>query len=150
MQTFLPYIGDPRDPMEIYEESAGLLDQQRLGKQRVENLQIMQTLVSGSRYLNHPAVKMWRGHEWSLLQYQKAICEEWIHNFGFKDTCLVKTMAVYFRHSDGHDNHAPPPWLGDPDFHRAHQSNLLRKDPAYYGKWFPGVPDDLPYIWPVK
>ena len=33
--------------------------------------------------------------------------------------------------------------------HRAHQSSLLRKDPAHYGPLFPGVPDDLPYYWPT-
>ena len=38
-----------------------------------------------------------------------------------------------------------PKWLGDVDFHKAHQSNLLRKDPEYYNF---DVPDDLPYIWP--
>ena len=41
-----------------------------------------------------------------------------------------------------------PPWLGDPDFHRSHRSALLRKHPAYYRDVFPGVPDDLPYVWP--
>jgi hypothetical protein len=57
----------------------------------------------------------------------------------------------------------PPPWFGDEAFHRSHQSNLLRKartmtDDAmeilqmsrdYYDPHFPGVPDDLPYVWPV-
>src|SRR5690606_39436406 len=41
-----------------------------------------------------------------------------------------------------------PPWLGDPDFHRAHQSALLRKNREYYLRYFPDVPDDLPYVWP--
>ena len=30
------------------------------------------------------------------------------------------------------------------------QSSLLRKDPGFYGKLFPDVPDDLPYVWPVR
>ena len=42
-----------------------------------------------------------------------------------------------------------PPWLGNEDFHRSHQSNLVRKDPAHYGPLFPGVPDDLEYVWPT-
>ena len=42
-----------------------------------------------------------------------------------------------------------PWWIGDDDFHRAHQSALVRKDPAHYGPLFPGVPDDLPYVWPL-
>ena len=45
---------------------------------------------------------------------------------------------------------ALPPWLGDPALHRSHQSNLVRKDPAFYKEHFPDVPDDLPYVWPVR
>ena len=41
-----------------------------------------------------------------------------------------------------------PPWIGDAEFHRSHQSNLVRKDVEFYGPLFPGVPDDLPYVWP--
>lgn len=42
-----------------------------------------------------------------------------------------------------------PPWLGDPGLHRSHQSALLRKDPAWYAARFPGVPADVPFLWPV-
>ena len=41
-----------------------------------------------------------------------------------------------------------PPWLGCPDFHRAHRSALLRKYPAHYANYWLEDPD-LPYIWPV-
>ncbi|MFB7094620.1 hypothetical protein ACFCXF_15275, partial [Streptomyces virginiae] len=41
-----------------------------------------------------------------------------------------------------------PPWLGAPDFHRSHQSALVRKHPDFYRECFPGIPDDLPYVWP--
>jgi hypothetical protein len=43
---------------------------------------------------------------------------------------------------------ALPAWLGSEDFHRAHRSSLVRKDPEFYGPRFPDVPDDLPYVWP--
>ncbi len=43
-----------------------------------------------------------------------------------------------------------PPWLGDPALHRSHRSALVRKDPAHYRPHFPDVPDDLPYVWPVR
>jgi hypothetical protein len=42
-----------------------------------------------------------------------------------------------------------PSWLGDPQFHAAHRSNLLRKDPEYYGKFGWTEPDDLEYPWPL-
>lgn len=43
-----------------------------------------------------------------------------------------------------------PPWLGDEDFHRSHRSALLRKDPSHYKGFFPDVPEDLPYEWPLS
>jgi hypothetical protein len=43
-----------------------------------------------------------------------------------------------------------PPWIGDDTFHRSHRSALVRKDPATYAPLFPGVPDDLPYVWPAS
>lgn len=177
MQTFLPYVGEAEDSYAYFEECAGLLDPKRLGKQRVENLQIMQALLgkrlvtsetlrpgkriyltkdqwrieplNNSGWTNHPAVRMWRGYEFSLLSYQRAICEEWIHDLGFKDTCFEKTAYLYFKSVKHLDDGAAPPWLGDEAFHISHQSNLIRKDPKYYGIRFPGVPDDLPYIWPI-
>lgn len=91
---------------------------------------------------NHPAVKMWRGHIRALAVYGVQVCQEWTKR-GHKDTLrpwfLDFTPIVYVE----------PLWLGREDFHRAHQSNLIRKDPAYYAPKFPGVPDNLPYIWPV-
>ena len=53
MQTFLPYPD--------FLDSAQCLDYRRLGKQRVEAMQI-HNIVSGKRstggWINHPAVKM--------------------------------------------------------------------------------------------
>lgn len=136
MQTFLPY--------ESYADSAAALDRQRLGKQRVETLQIMNALVFGGGWSNHPAVRMWRGHEWALYDYQEATVAEWLRR-GYRDTCLVKTRLLL--PDDAEDT--TPPWLGDPAFHRSHQSNLLRKDPEHYGQYFPDTPLNLPYVWPT-
>ena len=33
--------------------------------------------------------------------------------------------------------------------HASHRSNLLRKDPEFYGKYGWTEPDNLEYIWPV-
>lgn len=137
MQTFLPYSS--------FEQTAAVLDRQRLGKQRVEALQIL-SVLSGetSAWSKHPAVLMWAGYEDWLISYGEAICESWIE-LGYKDTCLTK-LENYPIFSDPWKE---PPWLGDPDFHRSHQSNLVRKNPNHYRQFFPDVPDDLPYIWPV-
>jgi hypothetical protein len=139
MQTFLPYAD--------FAESARVLDRQRLGKQRVETLQIMKALVTGEGWIHHPATKMWAGHEDALMDYQIAVCAEWVSR-GYKDTCLEKTFALYQSRLFEYSGYAP--WHGDEAFHLAHQSNLLRKDPEHYGPLFPGVPDDLEYVWPVR
>lgn len=138
VQTFLPYAN--------FERSAAVLDRQRLGKQRVETLQIMTALNGGHGWANHPAVRMWVGHEYYLMEYQKAICNEWTSR-GYKDTCLAKTFEIYGQIET--PKAIKPPWLGLEQFHLAHQSNLIRKDPEHYKALFPGVPDNLPYYWPL-
>ena len=96
---------------------------------------------------NHPVVLMWRGYEAALGEYQAAVCSVWVAR-GFNDTCATKTAGLLAEACIS--GPAPgPPWLGDENLHRSHQSNLIRKDPAIYAVRFPGVPDDLPYVWPV-
>ena len=142
MQTFLPYPG--------FEESAKVLDQQRLGKQRVETYQIMNALLLGKGWIHHPATKMWKGSERALLVYQRVIVDEWLRR-GFADTCFAKTYEVYREFfPPNKENLVMPYWLGDPQFHISHQSNLVRKNSELYGQFFPGVPDDLPYYWPTS
>ena len=145
MQTFLPY----RD----FTRTARVLDDKRLGKQRVETLQILRALTWETYgWKNHPAVRMWRGYVPGLVCYGVRITQEWLRR-GRADTVLdqlvefvageVPTQAAL--QAEG----ALPAWLGNRRFHRAHQSNLLRKDPDHYRAFFPTVPDDLPYVWPV-
>lgn len=141
MQTFLPY--------QDYEASAAALDYKRLGKQRVETMQVIKTILTPEQrgWQNHPAVNMWRGYLGSLLRYQTAICYEWVANRGYKDTCLEKTEALL----DGVDiSFDDPPWLGRQDVHVSHQSNLVQKDPLFYRPVFPDAPDNLEYVWPVS
>lgn len=140
MQTFLPYPD--------FASCAAALDTRRLGKQRVEALQILNALgrTSGG-WVNHPAVRMWRGYEQALVHYALAMCAEWVRR-GHADTVRDQILA---RHPGlpALDKVQTPPWLDRADFHRSHRSNLLRKDPAFYGPLFPGDDDCLPYVWPV-
>ena len=137
MQTFLP-IPD-------FKASASCLDRLRLGKQRVEVKQLLNAIASGTGgWANHPAARMWRGHEEALAEYGLAVCEEWISR-GYRDSlapefrklCLDKPSIV------------KPAWFGDSAFHDSHKSNLLRKDLVYYCKFGWNVPHDLPYVWPI-
>lgn len=139
MQTFLPYAS--------FQKTARSLDRLRLGKQRVEVFQLLRAINGETRgWVNHPAARMWSGYEKTLVVYGVTMCSEWIGR-GYKDTMQNRIGEYFYKFPDAADHR--PDWLGDPDFHRSHQSNLVRKLPEHYGPLFPGVPDDLPYIWPV-
>lgn len=131
MQTFLPYPN--------FEKSVKVLDNKRLGRQRAEVL----TLLRG-KWLHHPASRMWRGHEYQLAEYGLAVCREWKKR-GYKDNTAVKIKAEQKKFR----NTGFPKWFGKRAFHRAHKSNLLRKNRLHYKKYFPAISDNLPYIWPV-
>lgn len=136
MQTFLPFPD--------FVKSAEVLDTLRLGKQRVETLQILNGLLGSGGWTRHPASRMWKGHEGALLAYQEAICLEWAKRGG-KDTCFEKSKALA-----GNIPLSVPPWWGREVLHRSHRSNLLRKLPEHYGPYFEeDLPADLPYHWPV-
>lgn len=142
MNTFLPYPD--------YVQSAECLDTKRLGKQRVEVLQILRTLLGLSDgWKNHPAVKMWGGCEPSLVLYGIAVCDEWVRR-GYLDTCKSKILDICDPLGGEYCIPIPTPrWFGDPDFHASHRSNLLRKDHDWYGRFGWTEPDNLPYVWPV-
>lgn len=144
MQTFLPYAD--------FEKSAASLDRMRLGKQRVENLQVIHALIDPAYgWQNHPAVKMWRGYIPALVAYQYAITREWTQARGYKDTCMDKSLALLpedILTDVLADRIVYPHWLGDEEFHTSHKSNLIRKLPEYYTQQFPGVPGDIEYVWP--
>lgn len=99
-------------------------------------------------WIHHPAVKMWKGYEPALLSYQRAMCREWTAR-GFADTCMAKTLDVFLAERSRADipKIEKPWWYGRPEFHRAHQSNLVRKDEIYAEEW-PSIPGNLPYLWP--
>ncbi|BCL14306.1 MSMEG_6728 family protein [Micromonospora sagamiensis] len=149
MQTFLPYPD--------FAASARALDQRRLGKQRVEAIQVLRGLTwPGYGWRNHPAVKMWAGYEEALVRYGLDVCAVWCAP-GRADTCATTltadlAAACGITGVRGQAELAAagelPPWLGRPDLHRSHQSSLLRKDPGHYRPVFGDVPPDLEYVWP--
>ncbi|MEU0785417.1 MSMEG_6728 family protein [Streptomyces sp. NPDC006173] len=151
MQTFLPYPD--------FAQSAAVLDQARLSKQRVETLQVFRGLtVPGYEWRHHPAVRMWTGYEEALVRYGLDVCAMWVTD-GHADTCAVTLTADFARYRPGADVRAQeqlvdddelPPWLGEPAFHRSHQSALVREAPEVYSLFFPDVPDDMPYVWPAS
>lgn len=134
MQTFLPYPS--------FADTARVLDYRRLGKQRVEAKQIIMALEGQTKgWVNHPATKMWTGYEVALAAYGFIVCKEWTRR-GYKDS-----LTPFFKSRISSSINTPH-WLGNQDFHASHRSNLLRKDPVYYGQFGWQEDSTLPYIWP--
>lgn len=134
MQTFLPYPS--------FAKSAEVLDYRRLGKQRVEALQLHRALSGLTKgWVNHPAAKMWRGYLPALEVYHDVMIIEWTRRGYVNNMPLFGTPAS--------ETIVYPPWIGDDAFHASHRSNLLRKDPVFYKKFNWTEPYTLPYVWPV-
>jgi len=138
MQTFMP--------LPDFLSSLTVLDYRRLGKQRVEAKQLIDTILerptkSGKPrkgWRNHPAAIMWRGYVPALQHYHNLCIDEWITR-GYKNSMPREEIA---------DAIVMPHWMGDPAFHASHRSNLLRKDPKYYSGWGWTESDNLEYLWP--
>ncbi|MGC4804044.1 MSMEG_6728 family protein [Micromonospora sp. DT233] len=151
MQTFLPYPD--------FLATARVLDVKRLGKQRVEVIQVLRGLTRpGYGWRNHPAVKMWAGYEEALVRYGLDVCAVWCEP-GRADTCaatlltdlaaacgvtVVRTQAELATAGE------LPPWLGRDDLHRSHRASLRRKAPEHYRPLFADddLDPDLEYVWP--
>ena len=131
MQTFLPY--------ESFRESAKVLDWRRLGKQRVEGMQIINAIENPNKqgWQNHPATVMWTPYVPALKHYTNIIIMEWIDR-GYNNNMLHEVIdgdIVY------------PSWLGNDLFHSSHRANLLRKDKEFYSKFCWNEDSDNPYAW---
>lgn len=170
MQTFLPYPD--------FVQSLVSLDYRRLGKQRVEAFQIINIIEKIEEnpdqklaWKNHPARFMWDKHLDALKCYYNLSVLIWLsrgYNNSMKLMDLklpllsvsfplvsevklsLSEISVCVEMVAGAEKLiSRPAFIGDEEFHRSHQSNLVRKQPEFYGPLFPGVPDDLPYIWPA-
>lgn len=135
VNTFLPYPD--------FDKSAGCLDRQRLGKQRVEAMQILSTIrnPNAKGWRNHPVVNMWRGYEGALMLYFNRIVHEWVKR-GYKNN-----MPLY----DIDDEKVEMPWwMGNQDFHMSHQASLVRKLPEFYSPLFDVSAEQMSkgYVWP--
>lgn len=129
MQTFLPYPD--------FKASLACLDYRRLNKQRSEALILLEALWVGNGWSRHTAARMWRGYEDALTLYMNLAIDEWVRR-GYRNTMQRLDVPIC----------EMPHWLGDPDFHASHRSNLLRKEPEHYTQFGWTESPDLPYIWP--
>ena len=132
MQTFLPY----KDFQKTFE----VLDYRRLGKQRVEAMQILNILLNRTErpgWRNHPIVRMWDGYAPALQLYHNMCIAEWI-NQGYNNNMLLEDIT---------EDIVYPHWLGNDKFHSSHRANLLRKDYGYYSQFGWRENSELPYVW---
>ena len=154
MQTFLPYAD--------FYRSATCLDNKRLGKQRVEVLQIINTLFNPEPkgWRNHPAVLMWKENIPALSLYGIICVNVWLSK-SYKDTCREKILLALNRNLSGTwteetllkmsgESEFYPFWFGWEEFHSSHRSNLLRKDYDFYKQYGWKEDTTIPYYWPVQ
>jgi hypothetical protein len=162
MQTFVPLTSS-------FEDIARTLDRARLNKQALEGWQILMTLLEldphGNHrvprgWVNHPAVKMWRGHEMALYLYIQAMVDEWKRR-GYKSTIgekakdTIKTaMSKGLLASSASSN---PRWISDMKLFKevaaSHRLALLNKDYEWYSQfnWAEDTgkkPETYEYLWP--
>jgi hypothetical protein len=153
MKTFLPY--------KSFVNTALTLDNKRLNKQILECYQILNVLSNDDPHAgwrNHPAVKMWRGHEWGLYNYAMTMVDE-ANERGIKTENNVrnlKNLSERMYQYWGVDN---PGWMDDKKVMArvttTHKANLYRKDPEFYFEFHTAVenPNNEPccdkcqYFW---
>jgi len=129
MQTFAPYSD--------VEKIASSLDYRRLGKQRVEAMQILNAIQKKNGWSNHPIVSMWRGYENALKFYCNTMISEW------KRRGYNNTMKLY----DIKGKIEFPKWWGREDFHSSHRAALLAKDFEYYSQFGWKEKPEIDYVW---
>lgn len=136
VNTFLPFAD--------FKKSAESLDYRRLGKQRVEAMQIINVIEDpyAKGWRHHPAVCMWRGHADALKLYSNAIVTEWISR-GYKNNLKLYKVT---------GDPEMPWWFGKKKFHHSHRAALMRKDTDFYQDKFDVSEEYMTngYVWPLK
>ena len=158
MITFLPFSD--------FKQTARCLDQKRLGKQRLEALWIVKSLIMtpDDNVNKQPAYQMWAGYENALLCYGQVMCWEW-RNRGYEDNQLMEFVKFDYRitsNSQYDDSLIKlPHWLTGP-YERelvlnSHRSQLLWKNYAHYKSFFikegidiKKIKRNLAYYWPIN
>jgi hypothetical protein len=139
VNTFIPYSN--------FKKCAKVLDNKRLGKQRVEAKQIINILTNATDkqgWKNHVVTKMWHGYIPALKYYYNTIVKEWIDR-GFENN-----MELY----EIKDKIIIPWFVSNKSINMSHRASLLRKEFSYYKDKFNENPPlsfmKHKYIWISK
>jgi hypothetical protein len=109
-----------------------------------EGLQCLRDVISG---VSGRDVRAWRNRPGGLFFYVKLADEE-LQNRRLTGEPQVLKM---FSRLNNNFPMSPlmPTWFGDPDFHLAQRSHLIRVDPVHYARRLPlTTPLEIPLIWP--
>lgn len=131
MQVFCPYPS--------FEASVACLDPRRLGNQIYREAK---TLIMGG-WPNHPASKIWSPHKRALAKY----CLAGLDELTKRGRDYPHHRAFFMRFLQNEPDTGLPRCIGVEAFHASHRSNLLRKDPTWYGRFGWTEPNDLEYVW---
>ena len=146
MVTFLPYAD--------FVASARVLDNKRLGKQRVEAYQIINVITKprpgSTAWANHPAVRMWRGSVHLLAHYYNTMCMEWALRGFVNNMEWINPTRNWDSDSHHHVQIAHPCWLGDPVLHSSHRATLLSKNLEWYSQFNWTEEPLYYYVWPLS
>lgn len=144
MQTFLPFTDFTR--------VAATLDSKRLNKQILEGYQILKALSNSNpktTWRNHPASKMWEGHECALYEYIFTCVDE-ADARGIKTDKNVANLKELREQMWRRWGLGLPSWIIDSELVKrittTHKANLYRKNPDYYSDFASEV--DSPYNQP--
>lgn len=161
MQTFLPLATTD------FATIARTLDRRRLNKQALEGWQILMTLFeldpngehrTPKGWVNHPAVRMWSGHEITLWQYVIAMTDEWTKR-GYNTTIGDKasaTLATAYDQGLLSISQTIPEWMYNSKkfetIASSHRRALLAKDYEWYSQfgWAEDTgtaPETYEYVW---
>lgn len=153
MQTFMPH--------KSFDKTAEILDNKRLNKQILECYQVLNVLSNPdprAGWRNHPAVKMWRGHEFALYNYVQAMIAQ-ANKRGIKtDKNSENIFNLRMRHG--------LKWgMGNPEWYdnkkamkritATHKANLFKKEPESYPQFLKSLSsknnkpccDKCQYFW---
>jgi len=127
---------------ETWSLSVLALDDKRLGKQRLECIQILLSL-SGiiniweiPKYIhNHPVTLLWKGNEDYLLSYTTACIIEW-GNRGYKNTKCISAFHDMRAITGDYPVKGKPSFI-TADFIQSHKIKLYSKNPLFYAKYKP-------------
>lgn len=145
-----------------FQETAAILDNKRLFKQVVEGSQLISVFLrrlsilnDGKKgWLNHPALNIWKDKNnqiyiYQLINYVDQMYFEWTINREYQSSWLIKKeellklidkYSIIFAYKN-----LTIQW-SDETF-KVMKSNLIRKKPEYYIKFFGNLEPIDGYLW---